>query len=298
MNPKVSVIVATYRRTDYFKRALDSLFSQTYENIEVIVVDDNDDSEYNDTVKNIVDEAISKYPQANIKLIVNHPNLGSAKARNAGISDATGEYVTFLDDDDIYGPSKIENQVRHMTVKNSDYSITDLELYDTSDNLVERRTRTYIMDYSKDSLLKYHFMYHMTGTDTMMFKKEYLNEIGMFDAIDVGDEFYLMKKAIVGGGKFSYLNHCDVKAYVHTSDGGLSSGITKINGENQLYEFKRKYFENLDNKSVRYIKMRHHAVLAFAYLRMKKIPDFFCESVKSFLSSPLASLRLFVNLKN
>lgn len=47
--------------------------------------------------------------------------------------------------------------------------------------------------------MKYHLLYHMTGTDTLMFKGEYLRRIGGFPTIDVGDEFYLMEQAILSG---------------------------------------------------------------------------------------------------
>ena len=94
----VSVIVATYRRDVALKNALESLKNQTYDNFEVIVVDDNGDSEWNKKVKDIID-SIS---DLNVKLIVDNPNKGSAGARNKGIFAANGEYVTFLDDDDIY----------------------------------------------------------------------------------------------------------------------------------------------------------------------------------------------------
>ena len=69
-----------------------------------------------------------------------------------------------------------------------------------------------------------------------MFKKEYLTKIGGFPPINVGDEFYLMHRAINGGGAFGYLPGCQVKAYVQTGEGGLSSGDGKIKGENALYE--------------------------------------------------------------
>ena len=294
---KTSVIIATYRRTESFKKALLSLATQTYKNIEVVVVDDNADENFNKEISKIVNEVKSENAHMDINLITNVQNSGSAKTRNIGIASATGEYITFLDDDDIYLPEKIEKQLEYMVENELDYSVTDLDLYSFEEKLINRRKREYIERTDRDSLLKYHFMYHITGTDTMMFKKEYLDRIGGFDAIDVGDEFYLMKKAIESGGKFGYLRRCDVKAYIHTEDEGLSSGEGKLKGENQLFNFKKGYFHLLDKKSVAYIKMRHHAVLAFAFLRMKKIFLFFAESAKSFFCSPIECIKLFFEYK-
>lgn len=294
MEPKVSVILATYRRNESLKKALCSLLEQTYKSLEIILVDDNDEESFNKKVKKLVDGLDSN---VDIKLVVNHPNLGSAKARNVGISMASGEFITFLDDDDIYLPEKIEYQVKYMIQSKADYCITDLELFNVYDRLIEKRVRNYIRNYDSKSLMKYHLMYHMTGTDTMMFRKEYLDEIGGFDAIDVGDEFYLMKKAIEGGGCFGYLNRCDIKAYIHTNDNGLSSGQSKIDGENQLYKFKKNYFDDMDKKTIRYIRMRHYAVLAFAYLRMKNIISFFKYAFRAFFSGPLECLKLISELK-
>ena len=143
----------------------------------------------------------------------------------------------------------------------------------------------------------YHFMYHMTGTDTMMFKKDYLLQIGGFPLINIGDEFYLMQKAIECGGRFSYLPECDIKAYVHIKTIGLSSGDGKIEGENNLYKYKKKYFNSLPKYSKRYINMRHYAVLAFAELRRKKYASCFKYTVKSFISSPLNCALLFIRRK-
>lgn len=294
--PKVSIIIPTYRREDSLKRALVSLANQTYSNIEIIVVDDNANNSWNSKVEDII-KGMNKKENVSIIYVQNRENKGSAETRNIGIKKATGEFITFLDDDDIYLPDKVERQVNHMIENDSDYSLTDLWLYDEKDNLIEKRVRDYIKDYSLESLERYHIMYHMTGTDTMMFRKEYLLEIGIFSPIDVGDEFYLMHKAIKGNGKFSYLPVCDVKAYVHNEISGLSSGDGKIKGENELFEYKKQYFSLLKDKDKRYIKMRHYAVLAFAELRRKDYFAFIGYSMKSFFSSPINLMYIVINRK-
>lgn len=294
--PAVSVIIATYRRDKSLVAALDSLTKQTFSEFEIILVDDNDEIEWNKKTEEIVKKFKNKYPYIEIQYIQNHPNQGSAKTRNIGISVARGEFVTFLDDDDIYLPKKIEKQYKSMCSADADYSITDLYLYNEKNKLIERRVRDYLQNSSADRLIKYHLMYHMTGTDAMMFRRKYLLHIGGFDEIDVGDEFYLMQKAIDGRGRFSYLPDCDLKAYVHTGENGLSSGQSKVNGENQLYEYKKKYFSKIDASSQRYIRMRHYAVLAFAYIRMKKYNNFLGNAMKAFASAPISCTKLVVEM--
>lgn len=290
----VSIIVATYKRDGALKNALESLAHQSYADTEIILVDDNGNMEWNAIVSTIVDEFKKEYPNVYLKYIVNFPNQGSARTRNVGIEAAKGEYITFLDDDDVYMPDKVKLQVEFMENGGYDYSITDLVLYSESDKEIDRRVRSYITDTSVDALRRYHLKYHMTGTDTMMFRKEYLNKIGGFAPIDVGDEFYLMQRAIEGGGKFGYLPGCEIKAYVHTGDGGLSSGDGKIKGENALYEYKKTFFNQLEASDIRYIKMRHYAVIAYAELRRKNYGKFISNAMKSFFASPC---RFFTILK-
>ena len=179
-----------------------------------------------------------------------------------------------------------------------DYSVTDLYLYNENDKLIDRRVRDGITSTEPDALLEYHLKYHITGTDTMMFRKEYLTKIGGFAPIDVGDEFYLMQRAIEGGGKFGYLHGCEIKAYVHTGENaGVSSGKGKIRGENELFNYKKQYFSKLEPRAVRYIKARHYAVLAFAEVRRKKYGAFLKNSIKSFFSSPVACLKILMGAK-
>lgn len=295
MEPLVSVIVATYRRETPLANALASLATQTCTSFEIVVVDDNDDPAWNEIVKGIIADFVQKNPNIPLNHLENHPNQGSAKTRNIGIAAAKGQYITFLDDDDLYLPDKLQRQVSFMQENDSDYCVTDLDLYNEKDQLIDKRVRSYIQETTSKALQRYHLLHHLTGTDTMMFKKSYLTQIGGFAPIDVGDEYYLIQRAIDGGGKFGYLPGSDIKAYVHTGDGGLSSGEGKIKGENALYAYKKQYFSHLAPRSRRYIHMRHYAVIAFAEIRRKRLLHFAINAACSFFHAPLQCLTFLIS---
>lgn len=103
-NPLVSIIITTYNRQEFLCRAINSIFSQTYNNIEIIVVDDcSSDS---------TEEIISNYSES-VLYIRNSENCGMSVSRNKGINYSSGEYVSFLDDDDELLPEKIEKQINY-----------------------------------------------------------------------------------------------------------------------------------------------------------------------------------------
>lgn len=109
MEHLVSVIIPTYSRPDFIIRSIKSVLTQSYPNIEIIVVDDNGIG----TIHQKETETILlPYIKANsIKYIAHSINKGGSAARNTGLNTSNGEYVTFLDDDDEMDPRKIEYQV-------------------------------------------------------------------------------------------------------------------------------------------------------------------------------------------
>lgn len=295
--PLVSIIIPTYRRDLSLLNALKSLSSQTYSNIEVILIDDNCNKDWNLKVNWIVNQSLWIH-QGNFVYIVNDKNRGSAKSRNIGIEKARGDYISFLDDDDIYMPDKIESQVKDMIKSKAEYSLTDLWLYNEKRELIEKRKRQSLkVDLTTKELLKIHFMYHLTGTNVLMFERKYLNKIGGFDSVDVGDEFYLMQKAIENEGKLSYLRGCSVISIIHYEKSGLSSGESKIKGEVELFKHKEKFFNIFDASTIRYIRMRHYAVLSFVELRRGNLKKFLVLAIKCFITSPISSFKLFLERK-
>lgn len=113
MNPKVSIIIPAYNAELYINRCIISIVNQTYENIEVIVIDDGS----SDSTKYRVEEIISCDPRVKVFTQV---NSGPSIARNKGIQKATGEYIMFIDSDDRIDSLYIEKLVKMMSEDNYD----------------------------------------------------------------------------------------------------------------------------------------------------------------------------------
>lgn len=109
-NPLVSVVIPTYDRPDRIRGAVESVLEQTYEPIEILVVDDHSPT----PVVEHLDGELSRTPDdgKRLQVIRHEENRGANAARNTGIREATGNYVAFLDDDDRWYPEKIERQVQ------------------------------------------------------------------------------------------------------------------------------------------------------------------------------------------
>ena len=109
MNELVSIIIPTYKRNEKLKKAIESILKQTYQNIEIIVVDDNNpNTEYRKKNEILMQSYIKN---SKVKYIKHEKNKNGAAARNTGINAANGKYIGFLDDDDEFLPTKIEKQV-------------------------------------------------------------------------------------------------------------------------------------------------------------------------------------------
>jgi hypothetical protein len=100
--PKVSVIIPTYNRANMVGKAIESVFKQTYPDWELLVVDDGSQD---DTRR-----VITAYPDPPVRYIF-QDNGGTSKARNTGVKASTGEYIAFLDSDDLFLPDKLGLQV-------------------------------------------------------------------------------------------------------------------------------------------------------------------------------------------
>ena len=114
----VSVIIPYYRKKHSISKSLYSVINQTYNKLEIIIIYDyekKDDLNY-------VKELASK--DKRIRLIVNKKNFGAGMSRNIGIKSSKGNYISFIDSDDIWMKNKIERQLKFMKKNNLDFTHT------------------------------------------------------------------------------------------------------------------------------------------------------------------------------
>lgn len=174
----VSVIIPTYKRPVMLKRAINSVLNQSYKNIELIIVDDNNEG---DEFRDEMIEFMKQYSDIeNIIYIMHKYNQNGSAARNTGIERARGEYVAFLDDDDQFFSTKIEEQVNFLE-KNIEYAGV------CSGYIKRYKGRTYKLasfeleskgTYTASLLLGINDF--ATGS-TLLLRKSVFREIGVFD---------------------------------------------------------------------------------------------------------------------
>ena len=104
--PKVSVIIPTHNRRDYLREALASVLAQTYQDFEVIVVDDGSTDG--------TEEIVRAFPETRY---IFQENRGVSAARNVGVARSNGEWLAFLDSDDLWQPSKLAIQIEFFTAQ-------------------------------------------------------------------------------------------------------------------------------------------------------------------------------------
>lgn len=129
VKPLVSIIMPCHDDSCFIKESISSVLAQTYENWELIVVDDKSDDDTIDVVLTIQDNRI--------KLYRNDTHMGAAFSRNIAIDHAEGKYIAFLDSDDFWYPNKLEKQVEFM--ETNGYLFSAHHYYEAYDNLEPKK---------------------------------------------------------------------------------------------------------------------------------------------------------------
>ncbi len=122
MNELVSVIMPSYNTADYIADSIKSVISQTYQNWELIIVDDCSTDN--------TDDIVSYFSDNRIKYMKNKKNMGAAATRNRALREAKGEWIAFLDSDDLWLPNKLEKQINFMKSNGYVFSYHNYEKID------------------------------------------------------------------------------------------------------------------------------------------------------------------------
>src|SRR5687767_7749573 len=103
VNPAVSVVIAAYNMAQYVDEAVTSVLAQTFEDLEVVVIDDGSKDNIADVMRAFDSDSRVRF--------ISQENRGQPRAKNAGIRAAKGEFIAFCDADDVWDPRKLERQM-------------------------------------------------------------------------------------------------------------------------------------------------------------------------------------------
>ena len=172
MTPLVSAVIPTYNRAEYVGGAIESVLSQTYDNVEVVVVDDGSTDDTR--------EVLAEYDDDDrVRVLHNDENQGIPYTMNRGVDAAEGDYIGVFGDDDRWRPTKVEKQVEAFEQLDDDYCgvYTGGVITNLDGDIVQRVMTHHAGDVYPDVLVRNTILPHSSH----LVRAECFEEVGGFD---------------------------------------------------------------------------------------------------------------------
>ncbi|QUY44736.1 glycosyltransferase [Acaryochloris marina] len=202
---KVSVIITTFNSMRFFPETLASVLRQTFSEIEVIVVDDGSSDGISDWITSVEDSRIIFHSQS---------NQGVSSARNTGISLARGEYIAFLDGDDVWVPTKVERQVKVLDLHEEVGLVhTWLALMDEGSRLTGRVMKPH----SEGEIWQEIVESNMIACSSVMVRRACLDIAGTFDSTLIVAEDWDLWIRVAASYRISVVRALLVQYRIHPS---------------------------------------------------------------------------------
>ena len=190
--PKVSIIVPVYNLENYIGNTVASLLAQTYQNIEIVLIDDGS----TDTSLSIIEQlSISD----NRIIFATQSNAGAAKARNIGLSLATGKYITFVDGDDMLSPNAISDNIGYFEDDTIDWVAFSIRRVDVEGNYIQTKGvyEDFIIpsheEISSESFVPYFYSRKLSGVAcAAIYRKSSIDSISFTEGKFYEDSIYFV----------------------------------------------------------------------------------------------------------
>lgn len=270
--PLVSIITATYNGEKYLSEAIESVINQDYPNKEYLIINDHS----SDHTLDIINHYAEKYPR--IKVITNEKNLERSRSRNLWAELAKGEFLAFLDDDDIWhAKDKLSKQIDFM-IKNPDHNLiwTDILIVDEAKNPLNKLIRIR----SENTTLKANFLKsNQFILSTILTKKSDFIQVNGFDPDKYLGEDYHLRLKLWTLWKIANLSE-KLVTYRDRTHNTSNKNKYKLQRESRkiAYQFRKQYPNALSSLFLRLISIiipkklyqRKQQVLTFLFRKKQK----------------------------
>jgi len=185
MKNRVSVIIPTYNMGPTIERALDSVFAQTYRNLEVIIVDDGS----TDNTKSIVTNYVEMHTKSQIPIrYFYQDNKGKSTAVNRGISHSESDYIVLLDSDDELTKGSIELRLSYLEANTDKYAVFALANWTKAGKVYSTRRPNIPIDQQDLARKICRSIRAPTHLMTFMYRRELFDKVGLFDETNIRAE--------------------------------------------------------------------------------------------------------------
>ena len=224
----VSIIIPYYKKKEYILKTINSILNQSYSQFEIIII--YDDENLSDL--NYLDKLFKS--EKKIKIIKNSRNIGAGFSRNKGIENAKGDFIAFIDADDIWKKNKLEYQINFMIKEKLEFSHTSYEIIDKNDKVLGKRiSRNFI---KVDDLIKSCDI----GLSTVIFRKKIIDDQTKFPNLKTKEDFVLWIKILQKNIFITSLNET-LTSWRKIDNSLSSSTIQKLSDAFKVYNYYMKF---------------------------------------------------------
>tara|TARA_B110000444_G_scaffold227069_1_gene232009 strand:+ start:191 stop:937 length:747 start_codon:yes stop_codon:yes gene_type:complete len=225
----VSIIIPYYKKKEYINKTISSVLKQSYQKFEIIIINDEPSKFSKDIL------AFIKKRDKRIKIINNKKTIGAGLSRNKGIKIARGNYIAFIDSDDLWKKDKLKIQINLM--KKYDYNVSHTSYYiigKSNNKTIIRKSKSLNFECLKKSC--------DIGLSTVVMKREILKKSTLFANFSTKEDYYLWLKITNAGEIFHYIN--SPLSYWRKTPNSLSSSLTqKLSDSYKVYfHFEKSFF--------------------------------------------------------
>jgi glycosyltransferase involved in cell wall biosynthesis len=258
-NPIVSVIIPTYNRAHLIVRAIRSVLNQTYQDFEIIVIDDGSTDNTEEIIRGFKDKKvkyIKKYKE----------NKGSSIARNIGIKVARGKYIAFLDSDDEWLPEKLDKQIKVLQSESPEVGVvySNLCYMDENGKSMNKLRNPKKEGYIYEDL----FGKNYVGTDsTLLIRKECFHRVGLFDDLLNTQQDWDMWIRIAKYYRFALIKVPLVKYRLHSNQISRNLELKIITANRILVKYKDEL------KKRRGVHSKHYFYIGLRFCRIGKTKE-------------------------
>ncbi len=286
---KVSIIIPTYNCLAYLPKAIESVFSQSYHNFELIIIDDNSNDGTASYLKSMTDKRIK---------VMTTTGIGASAARNLGIANSSGDYIAFLDADDYWYPEKLLLQVNlHDSNPDVAMSFTNyqhlteeyqsiIDCFSYWGKFQDNNAASIIIENPLNLIIKNNII----GTSTVMLNASIVSNIEMFDVNAKYAEDWDLWLRICEKYKIAALNSVQVEYLVRHNSATLNQHY-RLRNLQCLESIVNRYLDNslywnLSNATIKNVRARILEGYADYYRSQKEYKQAVKFSVRSLILAP------------